>query len=127
VINGSLFEYEYSGIAGISNLGDDKNWTGHILAQANTYGYGRLAWNPDLTSEGIANEWISQTFGNNKKVKSVLNKILLTSWKTYEDYTSPLGVGLMCNGGLGDEGHFFPSPADRTKYHNADEKGVGQD
>ena len=85
MINGSLFEYEYSGIAGISNLGDDKNWTGHILAQANTYGFGRLAWNPDLTSEEIANEWISQTFGNNKKVKSVLNKILLTSWKTYED------------------------------------------
>jgi len=127
VVEGNLFGYRYAGIAGVSNLGNDTNWTGHLLAQANTYGFGRLAWNPDLTSEEIANEWIEQTFGHNKKVKSIISQILLTSWKTYEDYTSPLGVGLMCNGGSGDEGHFYPAPAARTKYHKADKNGVGYD
>lgn len=127
VVEGDLFGNKYSGIAGVSNFGDDENWTGNILAQANSYGFGRLAWNPELTSKEIANEWISQTFGNNKKVKSVINNILLTSWKTYENYTSPLGVGLMCSGGLGDEGHFYPAPEERTKYHKADKKGVGYD
>lgn len=127
VVEGNLFGYRYAGIAGVSNLGNDTNWTGHILAQANTYGFGRLTWNPDLTSEEIANEWIEQTFGHSKKVKSIISQILLTSWKTYEDYTSPLGVGLMCNGGSGDEGHFYPAPAARTKYHKADKTGVGYD
>ena len=127
VVEGNLFGYRYAGIAGVSNLGNDTNWTGHILAQANTYGFGRLAWNPDLTSEEIADEWIKQTFGHSKKVKSIIRQILLTSWKTYEDYTSPLGVGLMCNGGSGDEGHFYPAPAARTKYHKADKNGVGYD
>jgi len=127
VVEGNLFGYRYAGIAGVSNLGNDTNWTGYILALANTYGFGRLAWNPNLTSEEIVNEWIEQTFGHNKKVKSIIRKILLTSWKTYEDYTSPLGVGLMCNGGSGDEGHFYPAPAARTKYHKADKNGVGYD
>jgi alpha-glucuronidase len=125
IVEGNLFGYRYAGIAGVSNLGDNENWTGHLLAQANTYGFGRLAWNPDLTSEEITNEWIEQTFGNIEKVKSIISKILQSSWITYEDYTSPLGVGLMCNGGSGDEGHFFPAPADRTKYHKADKNGVG--
>jgi alpha-glucuronidase len=127
VINGSLYAYKYSGVAGVSNFGDDENWTGHIFAQANSYGFGRLSWNPNLTAEEIANEWILLTFGNNKKVNSIVRNILLTSWETYENYTSPLGVGLMCSGSLGDEGHFYPAPASRTKYHKADKHGVGYD
>lgn len=122
IINGSSFGYKYSGVAGVSNIGDDPNWTGHLLSQANLYGFGRLAWDPDMSAEQITEEWILQTFGNNKKVFSVLNEILLTSWKTYEDYTSPLGVGLMCNGD-----HFKPDPAGRVKYHKADKGGVGFD
>ena len=127
IINGELFAHKFSGVAGVSNFGDMQNWTGHILAQANSYGFGRLSWNPELSSDQIASEWISLTFGNNEKLIPVIKNILLTSWKTYEDYTSPLGVGLMCNGGLGDEGHFYPAPGSRTKYHKADDQGVGFD
>jgi len=126
IIDGSLFDYQYSGIAGVSNIGDARNWTGHILAQANTYGFGRLAWNPNLSSEDIAKEWISQTFGLHPRVQQVISDILLTSWKAYEDYTSPLGVGMMCNRG-GESKHFFPDPANRTAYHKADHNGVGYD
>src|SRR5690606_2855285 len=84
IINGNLFNYANSGVAGVSNIGDDENWTGHILAQANFYGYGRLIWNPEISSEQIAEEWIRQTFGNNNKAIDVIKEILLTSWETYE-------------------------------------------
>jgi alpha-glucuronidase len=122
IIEGDLFNYKYSGIAGVSNIGADKNWTGHPLAQANLYGFGRLAWDPDLTTESITHEWILQTYGNSEKVISVLKDILLTSWRNYEDYTSPLGVGLMCA-----SDHFNPDPAGRISYHKADRFGVGFD
>ncbi len=122
IVDGSLFGYRYSGIAGVSNIGDDTNWTGHLLAQANLYGFGRLVWDTDIDTESITREWILQTFGDNKKVFTVLQEILLTSWITYENYTSPLGVGFMCDGG-----HFLPDPARRVSYHRADENGVGYD
>jgi alpha-glucuronidase len=77
------------GLWGISNLSDAKNWTGHYLHQANAYGYGRLAWNPLLSADQIADEWIRCSFtgGNNPAVQFVVNDILKKSWKTYEDYT----------------------------------------
>jgi alpha-glucuronidase len=128
IVDGSLFKYKLSGIAGVSNIGSDLNWTGHPLAQANLYGFGRLAWDHTLTTAQITSEWIGQTFGNEQKVISVIGDILMTSWKTYEDYTSPLGTGLMCNGGsTGDEGHFTPAPSKRTDYHMADHQGAGYD
>jgi alpha-glucuronidase len=128
IISGSVFGNKYSGIAGVSNIGADPNWTGHLLAQANFYGFGRLAWNPALETEQITDEWIKLTFGNGEKVYSVVKEILLTSLKTYEDYTSPLGVGLMCNGGnTGHQGHFSPAPSSRVTYHRADRSGVGYD
>jgi alpha-glucuronidase len=127
-VRGTLSGLRYSGIAGVSNIGDEANWTGHLLAQANFYGFGRLAWNPALETEKITGEWISLTFGNNEKVSSVVKEILLTSLQTYEDYTSPLGVGLMCNGGgTGHDGHFTPAPSSRVNYHRADKTGVGYD
>ncbi len=126
IVDGSLFGYKYAGIAGVSNIGDDNNWTGHHLAQANFYGFGRLAWNPDLLTEQITHEWITQTLGHNKKVISVTRDILHDSWKTYENYTSPLGVGLMCNRG-GAPDHFYPAPSIRVDYHQATQKGVGFD
>ena len=76
----------------------------------------------DLTDMSNA-IWI----GNNEKVNSVLNKILLTSWQTYENYTSPLGCGLMCNTNNRDESHFYPAPSRRADYHKADKNGVGND
>ncbi|MBN1602616.1 MAG: hypothetical protein JW915_13490 [Chitinispirillaceae bacterium] len=77
------------GVWAISNLSTATNWTGHFLAQANYYGYGRLAWNPTLSAEQIANEWISCSFenGNTPQVRYIVKDMLSKSWKTYEDYT----------------------------------------
>jgi alpha-glucuronidase len=77
------------GVWGISNLSDAANWTGHFLAQANYYGYGRLAWDPTLSAEQIADEWIrcSVDKGYNCGVQSVIKRMLLRSWEAYTDYT----------------------------------------
>ncbi|KPC99757.1 Xylan alpha-(1-_2)-glucuronosidase [Geobacillus sp. BCO2] len=128
VIDGSLFDYRYSGIAGVSNIGNDPNWTGHTLAQANLYGFGRLAWNPDLSAEEIANEWVVQTFGDDSRVVETISWMLLSSWRIYENYTSPLGVGWMVN-----PGHHYGPNVDGYEYshwgtyHYADRDGIGVD
>lgn len=122
VVDGSLYGYEYSGVAGVSNVGDDYNWTGHYLAQANFYAFGRLVWNPDLSSQDITREWIRLTFGDDPIIEEVVSEILLTSWRTYENYTSPLGVGLMT-----DLQHFYPDPERRVNFHRANRYGVGYD
>jgi alpha-glucuronidase len=92
------------GLAGVANVGDDVNWTGHDLAQANFYGYGRLAWDPDLSSEQIADEWTQLTFGGNSQVTRTVNWILLRSWPAVERFTSPLGSGLISN----SHNHYTP-------------------
>ncbi|ANB58645.1 alpha-glucuronidase [Anoxybacillus sp. B7M1] len=128
VIDGSLFDYRYSGMVGVSNIGDDSNWTGHTLAQANLYGFGRLAWNPDLSAEEIAKEWIVQTFGNDPQLVEQISGMLLDSWRIYENYTAPLGVGWMVN-----PGHHYGPNVDGYEYshwgtyHYADCKGIGVD
>lgn len=128
IVNGSVFKNNYSGIAAVSNIGNDINWTGHTLAQANLYGYGRLIWNPDLTTEEITKEWIYLTFGQNDQVVENITYILLNSWKTYENYTAPLGVGWMIN-----PGHHYGPNVDGYEYskwgtyHFADCHGIGVD
>lgn len=99
IVDGSQFDLAYSGITAVSNIGNDLNWTGNTLAQANFYGYGRLVWNPDLSSEEIANEWVRITFGHDKDVVGSITNMLLHSWEIYENYTAPLGVGWMINPG----------------------------
>jgi alpha-glucuronidase len=116
------------GIAAVSNTGDDYNWTGHDLAAANLYGFGRLAFNNALSAEEIAREWISLTYGRNGKVIANIKDILLKSWLTYEKYTAPLGIGWMCNPGH----HYGPNPEgyeyDRWgTYHRADHLAIGVD
>ena len=64
VIDGSLDNYPITGIAGVANIGNERNWTGHPFGQANWYAFGRLAWDHDLSSEQIADEWLRQTFTN---------------------------------------------------------------
>lgn len=105
IVDGSLWGNRLSGIAAVSNVGNDRNWTGHLLAQANLYGFGRLAWNPELSAEEIAAEWIALTFGTDTAVAGVISRILLNSWEIYESYTSPLGVGWMIN----PEHHYGPN------------------
>lgn len=128
VVSGSLFGGELGGIAAVSNIGNDANWTGHVLAQANLYGFGRLSWNPELTSEKIAREWICLTFGTEPKLVEVILNILLNSWQTYENYTAPLGVGWMVN----PEHHYGPNVDGYEysrwgTYHFADRDGIGVD
>ena len=126
IISGEMTGQRYSGISGVSNIGSDSNWTGLLLAQSNTYGYGRLAWDPDLSSKEITYEWVKMTFGEDPEVVKTISEILLSSWKTYENYTSPLGVGIMCNGS-GKYSHFLPAPEKRVASSKADEEGVGYD
>jgi alpha-glucuronidase len=126
--SGALFRRPLGGLVGVSNVGDDANWTGHDLAQANLFGFGRLAWNPDLPARHIVDEWTALTFGDDPEVTTALRGMLMQSWSVYESCTAPLGVGWMVNPGH----HFGPSPDGYEysawgTYHHADCRGVGVD
>ncbi len=114
------------GIVAVSNVGDDRYWTGHPLAQANLYAFGRLAWNPALDPATILDEWTDLTFGPD--LREPLHDILDNSWRTYESYTAPLGVGFMVR-----PGHHYGPDVDGYEYtpwgtyHFADRDGVGVD
>ncbi|WP_058302293.1 alpha-glucuronidase family glycosyl hydrolase [Gorillibacterium timonense] len=128
IVSGSLFGMKHSGIAAVSNIGMDENWTGHLLAQANLYGYGRLIWNPELTSEEIALEWCRLTFGSDEETVAAVCRILLKSWPIYESYTAPLGVGWMVT----PHTHYGPDVDGYEysrwgTYHFADRDGIGVD
>ncbi|HWT73481.1 MAG TPA: alpha-glucuronidase family glycosyl hydrolase [Mobilitalea sp.] len=117
-----------SGMAAVANTGNDKNWTGHDLAAANLYGFGRLAYDTELTAEEIAGEWIVQTFGFDEKVRTTILQILMMSWPAYEKYTAPLGIGWMVKPNV----HYGPDvdgyEYDRWgTYHKADNKAIGVD
>ena len=83
------------GGAGVINFGDDRNWTGSHLAAANTHGYGRLLWDPGQRPRDLAREWIAMTFGTDGELRDALESMLLGSWQTFVDYTSPLGLSNM--------------------------------
>jgi alpha-glucuronidase len=111
--------------AGVANVGMDENWFGNPLSQANLYGYGRLAWNPDLTARQIAEEWTGLTFGKNEAITGML----LTSWRTYENYTGPLGLQTLTDI-VGNHYGVAVEASERNgwgQWHRADEKGVGMD
>ena len=119
-------------MAGVANIGDDTNWCGHHFAQSNWYAFGRLAWNPSLTSEQIANEWLTQTFGEQGNL-SPLIKVMLDSREACVNYMMPLGIHHIFAG----THHYGPEPwyspkglrADWTPpyYHKADSIGMGFD
>ena len=117
------------GIAGVANIGDDTNWCGHHFSQANWYAYGRLAWNPELTSEAIAKEWLLQTF-NPAILPSALD-IMLRSHEACVDYMMPLGLHHIFKADHhygpepdGNQPH-FPEEWKPVYYHKADSVGVG--
>lgn len=128
IVDGSLFQNKHSGIVAVSNIGNDNNWTGHNLAQANLYGFGRLIWNPELSSEEITKEWVQLTFGHDSQVVDTVMEMLLSSWRIYENYTSPLGIGWMIN-----PNHHYGPNVDGYEYsvwgtyHFADRDGIGVD
>ncbi|MEU6143857.1 alpha-glucuronidase [Streptomyces sp. NPDC047081] len=113
-------------LVAVSNVGDDPFWTGHPLAQANLYTFGRLAWQPDADPVGILDEWIGLTFGAGPAAG--LHAVLDGSWRTYEKYTAPLGVGFMVQ-----PGHHYGPSVDGYEYspwgtyHFADRDGIGVD
>ncbi|WP_306319623.1 MULTISPECIES: alpha-glucuronidase family glycosyl hydrolase [unclassified Streptomyces] len=128
VVTGRAHPYTHFGFAGVMNFGDSRNWTGSHLAAANTHGYGRLAWNPELSAESLAEEWTRMTFGNDPHVVETVSALLLNSWHTYEDYTSPLGTGYLTHPPDGSvTGHFDPSPTTTTQFHKSDRQGIGYD
>ncbi|WP_234124667.1 alpha-glucuronidase family glycosyl hydrolase [Clostridium hydrogenum] len=127
IVNGSLFERKYGGAAAVANIGDDESWTGHPLAQANFYGYGRLVWDTSLSSEEIAKEWVELTFGIFKEETTIIS-MLAESRDIYEEYTCPLGIGWMVN----PNNHYGPSVDGYEysrwgTYHYADYKSLGVD
>lgn len=128
IIDGTVFERKNCGIAGVSNVGDDPNWTGHDLAQANLYTFGRLAHNPDESVERIVEDWITLTFGKDEKVKENIKYMLMKSHRAYEKYTTPFGLGWMVNPGH----HYGPNPEgyEYSKwgtYHRANCQAIGVD
>ena len=128
VTDGSLFGSKYGGVAAVSNIGDSECWTGHPLAQANLYGYGRLIWNTELSSEKIAREWVKLTFGAESEIEETIVDMLVRSREVYEEYTCPLGIGWMVN----PNHHYGPSVEGYEyspwgTYHYADYKSLGVD
>jgi alpha-glucuronidase len=128
IVRGSVFNNRHGGVAGVVNVGDDPNWTGFQLAQSNLYGFGRLLWNPDLSPGEITEEWVRMTYSNHKTVVDTISNMLLCSWRIYENYTSPLGIGWMVN-----PGHHYGPNVDGYEYdkwgtyHRADCTGIGVD
>ncbi len=147
VTDGSLLPQKYTAIAGVANTGLDSNWCGHPFAAANWYAFGRLAWNNTLTSDEIANEWITQTFSPINTDQSLsssgtdwhnafllpVKKMMLQSREAAVNYMMPLGLHHMFSASE----HYGPGPwyapprvrADWTPpyYHKADAKGIGFD
>ena len=91
-----FFDYvspsQLKGIAGVANIGKDKNWCGHHFSQANWYAFGRLAWNPYLSSKKIAKEWLKQTFTKDKEFVSTMSKVMEESREACVNYMMPLGL-----------------------------------
>ncbi|MFF4590719.1 alpha-glucuronidase [Streptomyces sp. NPDC001388] len=116
-------------LVAVSNAGDDPFWTGHPLAQANLYTFGRLAWRPDADPYRVLDEWIGLTFPSApERLVAGLHAVLDGSWRTYEKYTAPLGVGFMVQ-----PGHHYGPSVDGYEYspwgtyHFADRDGIGVD
>jgi alpha-glucuronidase len=132
IIEGSLDNHELSGIAGVANIGNDINWCGHPFGQANWYGFGRLAWNDELSPAQIADEWIRQTFTNKQTAVNVVKEIMLSSRESLVNYMTPLGLHHI----MGYGNHYGPAPwydkASRADwnpvyFHKADSAGIGFD
>jgi alpha-glucuronidase len=132
VVDGTLYRQRLTGIAGVANTGSDRNWTGHHLLQANWYTFGRLAWNPDTSSQQIATEWTKMTLTLEPKALATIVRMMLGSHEAAVDYMTPLGLHHLFWGGH----HYGPAPWWDTEkrddwnpvyYHKADAFGIGFD
>jgi alpha-glucuronidase len=131
IIDGGLHNYKMTGIAGVANTGDDRNWCGHFFAQANWYAFGRLAWDHSLTAEEIAEEWIRMSISNKDKTVEITKSMMMGSWEACINYMTPLGLHHIMQEGF----HYGPQPdhsrgrLDWTSvyYHRTDSMGIGFD
>ena len=132
VISGDVFDYEHTGMAGVLNIGNYRNWTGHPFVQSSWYAYGRLAWDYTLSAEEIADEWMRMTFTNNEQFTNPIGEVMMESREAGVNYRSPLGLTHLYAQGH----HYGPAPwtsnlprPDWTAvyYHKADKQGIGFD
>jgi len=132
VIDGQATGQKLTGMAGVANIGADRNWSGSHFDQANWYAFGRLAWDPNLSSKGIADEWVRMTFSNDPALVKPVTEMMLRSRETMVDYMTPLGLHHI----MGSSHHYGPGPwvaggprADWTAvyYHRAAADGIGFD
>jgi alpha-glucuronidase len=132
VISGKVFDYEYTGIAGVVNLGTDQNWTGHPFIQSSWYAFGRLAWDYTLSADEIAEEWLKMTFTNDEDFIAPIKNVMMESREAGVNHRSPLGLTHLYAQGH----HYGPAPwtsdlprPDWTAvyYHKADKEGIGFD
>lgn len=132
VISGALGNHTLTGMAGVSNIGDERNWCGHPFAAANWYAFGRLAWDPELSAERIADEWLRMTFSNDARFVTTARGIMLDSREAAVEYMTPLGLHHL----MAESHHYGPGPWvtglarddwTATYYHRADTQGLGFD
>ena len=132
ILDGSVHDYAHTAIAGVANIGTDRNWSGAQFEQANWYAFGRLAWNPMLSSKDLAEEWVRMTFSNDPQFVQPVVAMMMKSHEAVVDYMTPLGLHHL----MGRGHHYGPGPwveggprADWTSvyYHRADANGIGFD
>lgn len=131
VLDGTVHPGVRSGLAGVANIGSDRNWTGGIVNQANWYAYGRMAWDPSLSASRVAEEWVRTTFSNDSGVVATVRDMLMQSREAAVNYMTPLGLSSM----TAAPNHYGPAPwvkdgrPDWTPvyYHRADVAGIGFD
>ena len=125
-----LIDQPDSALVAVANTHDAPNWTGHLFAQANLYGFAQLAWNPKTPVADIATEWTARTFDQQPEVNAAVVPILLSSWPTFEGYTAPNCLGQLYNqADTWDADHFDPAPwrNNGKGWFLADSSGIGID
>lgn len=130
VIDGTVHDSKVTAIAGVSNVGNDTNWTGSHFNQANWYAYGRMAWDPDASAHEIAREWIRQTLTVDPEFVEPVSEIMMQSYPALVNYMTPLGLVHI----MGTDHHYGPAPwvndLGRAEwnpfyYHSADAQAIG--
>lgn len=131
--DGTIYNHQYTAIAGVANIGEDANWCGHHFAQSNWYAFGRLAWNHQLSSEEIAEEWIRMTFSQDKEFVTPVKEMMLESREAVVNYMMPMGIHHI----FAWEHHYGPEPWCYIEgarpdwlpnyYHKASSTGIGFD
>jgi alpha-glucuronidase len=132
VIDGSLDGHRLTGMAGVANIGSDRNWTGSQFNQANWYAFGRLAWDPQQSARAIAADWVRMTYTNDPRFVAPVVDMMMASREAVVDYMTPLGLAHLMGAGH----HYGPAPWDDdlpradwnpVYYHRADAQGIGFD